>query len=393
LTAIDILQLRSEEDRMDDEVPHERTYVSCWTEWGRLRHVIVGSAAGACVPPPEPGFSSRLPPNSDLRTWRGRRPAEAIERATEQLEGLVDVLRRRGVRVDRPTPLNFDEPVETPDFEQGCMFGCAAPRDLLVTIGREMLEATMSLRSRWFEYLAYRPLLRRYFREDTGMRHEAAPKPRLADDSFREGYLDDVVTLEQRLEWIGAGRFVTTEVEPLFDAADILRCGRDLFVQQGFTTNLAGIGWLRRHFPELRVHGVRFPGDPYPSHIDATLVLLRPGLALNNPARPPRPEDREIFDRNGWEIVPAAQPAHDRSPPLCYSSVWLSMNVLSLDEKTVCVESSERAQMEQLNSLGFEVLPVPFREVYPFGGGLHCATADVWREGALEDYFPVQEGH
>ena len=32
--------------------------------------------------------------------------------------------------------------------------------------------------------------------------------------------------------------FVTTEEEPLFDAADILRFGKDLVVQHGFTTNL-----------------------------------------------------------------------------------------------------------------------------------------------------------
>jgi glycine amidinotransferase len=46
--------------------------------------------------------------------------------------------------------------------------------------------------------------------------------------------------------------------------------------------------------------------------------------------------------------------------------------------------------MEQLDKLGFEVIPVPFWEVAAFGGGLHCATADVYREGALEDYFPKQ---
>jgi glycine amidinotransferase len=44
--------------------------------------------------------------------------------------------------------------------------------------------------------------------------------------------------------------------------------------------------------------------------------------------------------------------------------------------------------MEQFDRLGFEVLPVPFRDVYPFGGGLHCSTADVYREGTCEDYFP-----
>lgn len=47
-------------------------------------------------------------------------------------------------------------------------------------------------------------------------------------------------------------------------------------------------------------------------------------------------------------------------------------------------------RLEQPDRLGFEVVPVPFRDVYPFGGGLHCATTDVYREGECEDYFPKQ---
>ena len=67
-----------------------------------------------------------------------------------------------------------------------------------------------------------------------------------------------------------------------------------------------------------------------------------------------------------------------------------SMNVLMLDAKTVCCEASEVYQMDQFDKLGFEVVPIPFRDAYPFGGALHCATTDVYREGSCEDYFPKQ---
>ncbi|MCJ7621797.1 MAG: serine/threonine protein kinase, partial [Anaerolineae bacterium] len=46
--------------------------------------------------------------------------------------------------------------------------------------------------------------------------------------------------------------------------------------------------------------------------------------------------------------------------------------------------------MELLDKHGFEIVPVPFYEVSPFGGGLHCCTADVYREGTCGDYFPQQ---
>ena len=98
----------------------------------------------------------------------------------------------------------------------------------------------------------------------------------------------------------------------------------------------------------------------------------------------------EFFEKNGWEIVECAEPALDDYPPLSFCSKWLSMNTLMLDPKTVCVDAQEKKQMEQFDKLGFEVLPVPFVDVSAFGGGLHCATADVNREGSCEDYFPKQ---
>ena len=139
-----------------------------------------------------------------------------------------------------------------------------------------------------------------------------------------------------------------------------------------------------------RVHAVNFPGDPYPIHIDATFTPIKPGLIINNPQRRLLKEQRKLFEKNDWKIIDAAQPAHNAPPELCYSSVWLSMNVLVLDPKTVCVEKSEVYQAEQLDQLGMEVIPVDLRDAYAFGGGLHCSTADVYREGKLEDYFPNQ---
>jgi glycine amidinotransferase len=155
-------------------------------------------------------------------------------------------------------------------------------------------------------------------------------------------------------------------------------------------TNAAGIRWLRQHFPNHRIHEVIFK-EPAPMHIDATFIPLRPGLALCNRQRVPLTEEmKQLFKKNDWEIVECALPAHKEKAKLSFCSVWLSMNILILDPKTIFVEASETAQMEQFNKLGFNVIPVPFWEVSAFGGGLHCATADVYREGKLEDYFPLQ---
>ena len=366
-----------------------KTVVNSWNDFDSLRHVIVGRADFTCIPPTEPATEAKIPEESDMRGLWGPRPLHTVEAANRQLDTLTQGLEEKGVRVDRPTPIQWNQAVTTPDFMTGTMFGCMPPRDVLLTVGKEILSAPMSFRCRYWEYLAYHDLMQRYFDEDPEFRWEQAPRPRLTDEVYQVGYFDEI-TLEERLRRTAALDFVTTEHEPLFDAADVLRIGKDLFCQHGLTTNRRGMEWLKRHYPDHRVHAVNFPGDPYPIHIDATFVPLRPGLVMNNPKRPLPAEQRRIFEANDWEIIDAAQPANDKPPPLCYSSVWLSMNVLVVNHQTVIVEASEVHQMDQLDKLQFEVIPMPFRDAYPFGGGLHCATADVFREGKCEDYFPKQ---
>ncbi len=370
----------------------KKTVVSSWNEWDALKHVIVGCADGTMVQAPEPAVERDWPEYGFPLGKYGPLPKEMEEKANEQLDNFVKILESRGIQVDRPTLLDFSQTVQTPDWRQETMFGCMPPRDLLLTIGNEILEATMSLRSRWFEYLCYRPLLEQYYKEDPNMRWEAAPKPRLTESTYKKDYWKEfnAMSKEEQLERTKAKDWVLTEVEPLFDAADVGRFGKDLFVQQSTVTNGAGIDWVRRHFPDHRIHTVIFKEES-PMHIDATFVPLRPGLALCNRQRVPLVKElRELFDKNGWEIVQCAKPAHDKKAPLSYCSVWLSMNLLMLDPKTVCVEASETAQMEQLDKFGFEVIPIPFWDVAAFGGGLHCATADVYREGTCGDYFPKQ---
>ena len=366
-----------------------KTVVNSWNDFDSLRHVIVGRADFTCIPPTEPATEAKIPEDSDMRGLWGPRPLHTVEAANRQLDTLTQALEAKGIRVDRPTPIQWNQAVTTPDFMTGTMFGCMPPRDVLLSVGKEILSAPMSFRCRYWEYLAYHDLMQRYFDEDPEFRWEQAPRPRLTPDAYQVGYFDEI-TLEERLRRTAALDFVTTEHEPLFDAADVLRIGKDLFCQHGLTTNRRGMEWLKRHYPDHRVHAVNFPGDPYPIHIDATFVPLRPGLVMNNPKRPLPAEQRKIFEANDWEIIDAAQPANDKPPPLCYSSVWLSMNVLVVNHQTAIVEASEVHQMDQLDKLQFEVIPMPFRDAYPFGGGLHCATADVFREGKCEDYFPKQ---
>ena len=149
-----------------------------------------------------------------------------------------------------------------------------------------------------------------------------------------------------------------------------MRMGKDsLFIQHGLTTNRTAMEWFQRYYRAARpCH--ELPRRPLSHPHRRDLRAAAPGLIINNPHRHPAEGQLAIFEANDWEVVDAAQPAHDEPPALCYSSVWLSMNCLVLDPKTVIVEASEVHQQEQMDKLGMNVVPVDLRDAYPFGGGL-----------------------
>ena len=313
-------------------------------------------------------------------------------------------MEKRGIVVDRVVlhPGMLDRrPVSTPDWTQLNQHGVNNVRDVFLCHGNEIMEATTCRRSRWYEYLNLRPLFEKYFKEDPEFLWTAAPKPRLTDESYKKNYYYNqfnVWTDEEKLKRVHEWNFQLTEKEPLWDAADAARFGKDIFWQCSVVTNRSGMDWLKRYFGSkgIRVHPVLFDNNPHPWHIDVNMLPLRPGLALYNPEWYPLTEEfKKLMKMNDWELIPAAKPVYVHKNK-CYliadygKKSWISMNTFSLGPNTVCVEAHETAYMEQLDKLGVEVIPIPYEAVIPLGGALHCTTLDVYREGTCEDYFPKQ---
>ena len=117
--------------------------VNSWNEWDPLKHVIIGKADNCHIPPPEPALDAKVPEDSDMKGSWGRRSQDSIDRANELLDNFSHQLEILGIIVDRPTPIDFSLGVKTPDFQTQSQFGCMPPRDVLLTLGSEILEATM----------------------------------------------------------------------------------------------------------------------------------------------------------------------------------------------------------------------------------------------------------
>jgi len=377
--------------------------VNSWNEWDPLKRVILGRPEGTNVQAQEPAWQYDLPKGGFPLGTYGLFPQEMVDAANEQMDSFVSVLEKRGVKVDRPVvhPCMFSKPVSTPDWTQLSCYGTNNPRDQFLCHGNRIIEGAGCVRARWYEYLNLRPVFEQYFKEDPELVWFTAPKPRLTDESYVRNYyynFDHVWTDEEKRQRLYNCEFQNTEKEPLWDGADGMRFGKDIFQQVSATTNRSGFDWLKRMFAEfgIRVHRAEFDGRPHPRHIDGSLVPLRPGLAMIDQEGPPRLQEIwDLFKKNDWELIPAARELHPFKHKISLVSFPLGepvppLNTLSLNPKTVFVEAQDARYCEQLDKLGFEVIPIPYDKVTPLGGILHCTTLDVYREGTLQDYFPKQ---
>jgi glycine amidinotransferase len=349
--------------------------VNSHNEWDPLEEVIVGIVDGATFPPWH--ISARAVVSEEqaavLRTQAGTPfPRTILEAAREELDQLASILTAEGVHVRRPEPQDHSRRYGAPDWASTGMYD-VMPRDVLLVFGHEIIECPMAWRSRYYAASSYRPLLKEYFR--AGAKWSAAPKPELPDEFYDREWTD--VPGDQGF------RSVITEFEPTFDAADFVRCGRDIFVQRSHVTNRFGIEWLTRHLgDQYRVHVVELD-DPHPMHIDASLMPLAPGKLLVNPLRVPKVPD--IFA--GWDVLRAPTPVISDSHPLYLTSKWLNMNVLMIDEQRVLVEREDEPMISALRDWGMTPIPCSFRHVNSLGGSFHCATLDIRRCGTLQSYF------
>ncbi|MEV0224388.1 amidinotransferase [Streptomyces sp. NPDC050704] len=353
--------------------------VNSHNEWDPLEEVIVGCLDGATMPSNHPVVACNVP--SRAARLQGlaagfKYPRVLIERAQHELDRFIALLQSLGITVRRPAAVDHRQRFGTPDWSSRG-FCNACPRDSMLVIGDEIIETPMAWPCRYFETHAYRQILKDYFRR--GARWTAAPKPQLTDGLFEA----DFRTPEPGEPM----RYILTEFEPVFDAADFVRAGRDLFVTRSNVTNRMGIDWLRRHLgPDYRIHEIESHCRT-PMHIDTTFLPISPGKVLVNPEYVD--VDRLPDVLNSWDILIAPDPNPIDERLLKVTSMcgkWLNMNILMIDEKRVIAERHHTEMLRALEGWGFEPIPCDLLHYAPFGGSFHCATLDIRRRGKLESY-------
>lgn len=379
--------------------------MNSYNEWDPLQAVVVGTVDG---------FSP------SLEVGECAAPAEVLERATqvakkaypewyldevaEDLEGLCSIFKKAGVEVLRPSWSESSSRFQTPNWTAGG-FDIYNVRDNHIVFGNTLVVGATSSRSRLFESYAFHDLLYRHF-FDEGFRWISAPLPKLKGEYLHEIQrpLSDLEKTEDKLhQHLSHGLNETfhylDEDEIIFDAANIIRLGRDILFLVSSTGNRKAVKWLANALgPDYRVHETHAYRS---SHLDSTILPLREGAVLLNGARVAERTCPEVF--SGWNKfyftdvapVPSAETDFHQSVRLPVykelmdmgvtshlnhiSSPWAGMNVMSIDPNTVLVHDQQREMIKMLESQKFNVVPVQMRHCYTMLGGLHCTTLDVIR--------------
>jgi N-dimethylarginine dimethylaminohydrolase len=343
---------------------------SC-NEWDPLEEVIVGNPMRARFPTADP--STRLAEFSDRRLEQipqGPFPERIIEETEEDLQAFIAVLIGLGITVRRPETWPHEARFSTIHWESRGYYNYC-PRDLMLVVGDQVIETPNVIRSRALETFSYRALLLDYLK--SGARWYSAPRPMLLDSLFE----------------VDLARPTPRNDEPAFDAANVLRLGRDLIYLVSSTGNELGGQWLQTILGEdFRVHFLK--DVYYGSHIDSTFVALRPGLVLCNPARVGADTLPGILEQ--WDVIYSPPMENTERYDADYlsksiGSEWIDMNLFSIRPDLVVVDRDQTALIRLLEKNRLDVIPLKLRHSRMLGGGFHCVTLDVRRRGTMQRYF------
>jgi glycine amidinotransferase len=342
--------------------------INVYNEWDPVEEILVGSPLYARIPGEDESFTAVQRAAKDLLFCApGPFPQQIIDETEEDIGLFIEELEKLNIKVRRPSPIKPNSTFKTGDWESDPFF-CYCPRDVLLAFADTIIETPNVFRSRYFETFAYRDIMMDYL--DKGGKWISAPKPRLLDSTYQEG-TDRQLALRN--------------TEPVFDAANVLRAGEDLFYLVSDSGNELGAKWLQNTLGnQFRVHLCH---NLYSSvHIDSTLSLLRPGLVLVNPARVTEANLPSPLKK--WEQLiapPMIEYKYSAHEP--FSSPWLGMNLLMLRPDLAVVDKHQAPLIQLLEKNGINVIPLLLRHGRTLGGGFHCITLDVRRKGKLENYF------
>ena len=275
------------------------------------------------------------PSTEDFRSKWKNAPSGAVAntiiyQTNKALEIFEEKLIAESVNVLRPYEINYQE-------RNG--FGCYSPRDSILIVGNKAICTPMYFKDRMME--------------------QEAILPHISSRSF--------------ITW-------PEDTEDMFDAANVMRCNRDILYLISSTGNFGGARWLQ----DVLGHEYRVTTIPktvyHGSHLDSTIVPLREGLVMLNSERVT--EDTIPLFMKSWDKLWITKEDIIDLPTITssISTKWMALNLLSVNPELVICDPDQYILREKLNRVGIESIGVKLPHARYLLGGHHCTTLDTIRE-------------
>ena len=341
--------------------------IGSYTEWQPLEIALVGRV------------------NHDLKVNMARKVkvnhteyTRIFDETDKFLDDLAKLLESFDVKVERPNPthvLNYSYDIKDLKFDTINESGHKSSfktsvnveltkhpigvRDLVTCIDNKIIEFNSIDNIRFFESNAYYENLLKYF--EKGAQWISMPK-----NPWLEFAHDD-------------NNFM------YFEAANIYKCGKDLFVTVEETGNKKGVEWLKRTLPNFNIN----IADKLYNHIDGMFSIIKPGLLLSALPKEALPKKLQ-----SWDIIKLETKVFER-PDLIdvyaqdtdFKNTMLDANVFSINEETVLISTHDKDLISEFKKYNVEAIPVEFKHRHFFNQGLHCLVLDLKRKGPMENYF------
>lgn len=349
------------------------------TEYNKLKKIIVGREFEM----PEKLFDltfkvfyqSNLNDLNYEEKFRNEYTHQIIHERNEDLNNMARVLESYGVKVYRPKPEYKVCGIKTPTFSS-ISRPSSSVRDLTFIYGNTIYETPPCVRGRFFENYWLYDTFKELYAE--GMNWVQVPKSFLADEQ-----VDDA-------DWKLHRNFKNNNYDMFFDGANLIKLGNYILYNYSSYNAQRGIRWLKDNVP-AEIIPVRITDN----HIDGNITALNDHtLLINNKhcrvdikkyLRKVHPMFKDFeFLELPYEVNYAndIKEEYNRKHglPVLASYNGMAINIISLDPKTVMVNSLNEGIGEYLDKCGFNVVPVQLRYSHAFGGNIHCCTLDVERE-------------
>jgi hypothetical protein len=331
--------------------------------WDPLKHVWVGSTY-------TPAFYEPIK-NTQIRDSLQTIAAET----EEDYQHLVSVLKSFNITVDRPqidSALTIMDSVDSTgsiNYNQSKSLTLIPrppmqPRDSMLIVGESMLETNSELS--WF------------------------------DNNIRS-----LNILEQNL---------IKNTSHAFDAPLVTVIGRHLIVDCREHPWLAE--YVSQIYPDRVVVPIYVGG-----HNDAVFCTVRPGLIVSTYHHDTYAESFpgwEVYyiENQSWNAIPEWRrlkhsnvakwwtPDKHNNPEFAnFVDTWLThwlgyveetvfdVNMLQIDQHTILVNNYNQGMFDFFKKRNIEPIVVPFRHRFFWDGGIHCITADIYRQGDCNEYI------